>query len=348
MAKPRKSRVVILVLDALGPEFVVPSRMPRLARLAERGAMAPTGGLAELVASTGPCHATLLTGAPLAEHRVLANRVFAADGGIDRDPRVRVPTVLDRAKAAGLRTAVASSDPDILDTINGHSADLAWPASADLDRYGNPRPKYLPDEATVETLIGAVRSGHDLIVGQLQGVDTAVHAYGIDAPETRAAHAVLDEAVGALSGALADGWEDTLLAIVSDHRAEDIVDREPVRLADALAGAADVIEDGSAALVRPHAGRLAVVLARALAVGGVAGICPLDADHLVAWCEPGRAFGRGREIAMAGCHGNLTTRPCVAIVAGGHPAALAAAASIRRTPPSLRMWAGVASAALGV
>ena len=207
-------RVVILVLDALGPEFVRPERMPWLWRLAERGAMAPLGGLAELVASTGPCHSTLLTGAPLAGHGVLANRVFAADGGVDRDPRVRVPTVLDRAKAAGRRTAVASSDPDILNTINGHSADSVWPRAADIDRHGSPPPKYLPDEDCAATLVEMVRAGHELIVGQLQGVDTAVHAYGIDAPETRAAHATVDEAVGALASALADGWEQTLVAIV--------------------------------------------------------------------------------------------------------------------------------------
>jgi len=348
MTSIRKGRAVILVLDALGPEFVEAGRMPWLARLADRGAMAPLGGLAELVASTGPCHATLLTGLPLALHRVLANRTFDADGGIDADPRVRVPTLMDRAKAAGRRVAIAASDPDILVTVNGHGADLAWPKAADIDVLGLPRAKYLPDEATAETLADAVRSGHDLIVGQLQGVDTAVHAFGIDAPETRAAQATLDDIVGALTSALQDSWENTLLVVVSDHRAEDIVNSEPVRLANALSGQAEILEDGSAALVRPHDGKLAEVLACAVATDGVAGLCPIDRRHLVAWCEPGRAFGRGREIAVVGCHGNLTTRPCVAVVAGGHPAAAAAGAAIRRAPPSLRLWAGVAAAALAI
>src|SRR5215470_13998875 len=152
MAAPHKGRVIILVLDALGPEFVDVGRMPWLSRLAERGTAAPLGGLAELVASTGPCHATLLTGAALADHGVLANRIFAANGGIDCDPRVKIPTLLDRAKAAGRRTAIAASDPDILNTVNGHSADLAWPTTADIDRHGSPRPKYLPDTATAQVL----------------------------------------------------------------------------------------------------------------------------------------------------------------------------------------------------
>jgi predicted AlkP superfamily pyrophosphatase or phosphodiesterase len=348
MASSRAGRVVILVLDALGPEFVDAARMPWLSRLAERGAIAALGGIAELVASTGPNHATLLTGASLAAHGVLANRVFAPDGGIDADPRVRIPTLLDRAKAAGRRTAIAASDPDILNTVNGHLADLAWPPAADIDRHGTPRPKYLPDAATAETLIAAVRSGHDLIVGQLQGVDTAVHRYGIDAAETRAARAEIDDIVGAMTSALADLWSDTLLVIVSDHRAEDVADHEPVRLAAALAGLADVIEDGSAALVRPQAGKLAAVLARAIAAAGVAGACPLDGEHLAAWCEPGRVFGRERAITMAGCHGNLTTRPCVAVVAGGHPTVGTAAAAVRRAAPSLRLWAPIAATALAI
>lgn len=341
-------RVVILVLDALGPEFVDAGSMPWLSRLADRGAAARLGGVAELVASTGPCHATLLTGLPLARHGVLANRVFGADGGIDADPRVKVPTLLDRAKAGGRGTAIAASDPDILNTVNGHSADLAWPTVLDISRYGVPQPKYLPDTATAETLIAAVRSGHELIIGQLQGVDTAVHRHGIDAPETRAARAQLDEIVGTLTSALADAWSDTLFVVVSDHRAEDVADRHPVRLAEALSGLADVLEDGSAALVRPNEGKLSAVLARAIATDGVAGTCPLDDEHLVAWSEPGRVFGGDREIAVAGCHGNLTTRACVTVVAGGHPTVAAAAAAVRRAPPSLRLWAPIASAALGI
>jgi len=348
MGSLHTGRVVILVLDALGPEFVDAGRMPWLSRLADRGAVAPLGGVAELVASTGPCHATLLTGVALAGHGVLANRVFAPDGGIDADPRVKIPTLLDRAKGVGRRTAIVASDPDILNTVNGHSADLAWPTALDLDRYGSPRPKYLPDTATAETLIAAVRSGHDLIVGQLQGVDTAVHRHGIDAPETRAVRAEIDDIVGALASALADGWSDTLFVVVSDHRAEDVANRNPVRLADALLDVADVLEDGSAALVRPHDGKLTAVLRDAVATDGVVGVCPIDEKHLVAWCEPGRVFGREREIIMAGCHGNLTTRPCVAVVAGGHPAVGGAAAAVRRAPPSLRLWAQVGAAALAI
>src|SRR5262249_20911015 len=152
--------------------------------------------------------------------------------------------------------------------------DVSWPTAADIAAHGHP--KYLPDEETAERLLAAVGDGHELIIGHLQGVDTAVHAFGIDAPETWAARAVADDIAGAVADALAAAWQDTLLAVVSDHRAEDRVSREPVRLADALSGLADVLEDGSAALVRPHDGKLATVLERALAVPGVAGLSPLD------------------------------------------------------------------------
>jgi len=68
----------------------------------------------------------------------------------------------------------------------------------------------------------------------------------------------------------------------------------------------------------------------------------------VAWCEPGRVFGRERAITMAGCHGNLSTRPCVAVVAGGHPTVKAAAAAVGQAPPSLRLWAPIAARALAI
>ena len=342
------ARAVLLVLDALGPEFVEPGGMPWLARIADRGAMAPLGGLAELVASTGPCHATLLTGAPLGAHGVLANRVFAPDGTVDSDPRVALPTILDRARDHGVPAAICVSDPDILSTVNARGADFAWPRTADRERICSPPPKYMPDDVTAEALQRAIMSGHRLIVGQLQAVDTAVHAHGIDAVETRAARKRIDDIVGALAAALERDWRDTLFMIVSDHRAENIVDRRPVRLAAEMAGMADVIEDGSAAVVRPREGKLAVVLERTCALEGVTGMSPLDNRHLVAWCEPGRAFGREGSVKMAACHGNLTTRPCVAVVAGGHPALESAAAEVLRAPPSQRLWPRLCADVLGV
>src|SRR5437588_2660433 len=68
-------RVVILVLDGFPPHCVSPDVTPTLLRLAEDGALAPEGGITDLVASTAPGHAALLTGTNHTRHGVLANRM---------------------------------------------------------------------------------------------------------------------------------------------------------------------------------------------------------------------------------------------------------------------------------
>jgi predicted AlkP superfamily pyrophosphatase or phosphodiesterase len=238
-------RFVLVVLDGLGPEFVSRELTPRLMALAESGGMALAGGLAELVASTGPGHATLLTGASLVEHGVLANRVFGADGAIDRDPRVRVATILKRARDAGRSAALLVSDPDIRITVRGEEADLCFPQPEVIESAGDARTGYIPDVVTTDAIVAAIDAGHELIMVQLQDVDTSAHASGIDSERTRSARRALDESAGRIAEALRRTWERNVFVIVSDHRMEDVASTEPVRLAAALDGVADVIEDGA-------------------------------------------------------------------------------------------------------
>ena len=336
----------MIVLDGFGPEFVSPDSTPAIDRLAKSHFIAPAGGLADLVASTGPGHATLLTGAPSTVHGVIANRVFDPEGNPTGDVSVRVPTILRRAKNAGRSTAIAVSDPDILNTIHGTEAHFCFPSQADVAEFADEKTGYIPDARTVDVVIDAVLEGYDLIVAQLQHTDTAAHAGGIDSLLASDSRRASDQAVGKIAEALERDWERSLLIVVSDHRAENVVETQPVRLAAALDGLAMVIEDGSAALVRPHDNRLGAVLSRARACTGVAAIMPLDNEHLVAWSEPGYVFGRERPITTRASHGNGTTRPCLSLIAGGHPLVAEVGAHIRRTPPPLQLWAGVAARAL--
>jgi hypothetical protein len=176
---------------------------------------------------------------------------------------------------------------------------------------------------------------------QLQAIDTALHRHGIDDERTRAEHRAADAAVGTLLQALQSEWQRTLCIVVSDHRAENVTDPEPVRLADALDGCAMVIEDGSAALMRCAPEALATALAAARACSGVEAAIPVDAEQAIVWATPGRAFGR-REITYRAVHGNGTTRPGVAIVAGGHADVPGVANHVRQSVPHLASWATVA------
>lgn len=348
MSSNPAARVVMIVLDAFGPEFVSPDRTPAIMRLAESGAIAPAGGLADMVASTGPGHATFLTGVPSTVHGVLANRLFDARFMPTEDVVVRVPTIIRRTKKAGRSTAIAVSDPDILNTVQGKDADHCWPSEATVAGLADAKTGYMPDHLTVNIVLKAIQDGYDLIVAQLQQTDTAAHASGIDSQLARDSHRAADEAVGEIAEALGRDWERSLLVVVSDHRAENVVQSEPVRLAAALEGIASVIEDGSAALVRPTGHDLGALLAHARTCWGVAAITPLDDQHFVAWSEPGLVFGRERPITTQACHGNGTTRPSLALIAGGHPLVAEVGACMRRIPPPLKMWATVAARALEV
>jgi len=355
--------VVIVVLDGFGPEFARADLTPRLLELAaDGGGVAPAGGLGDLVASTAPGHATLFTGVPPPVHGVLAGKVFGPHGQ-PVEPRVAVPTVIDRAVAAGRSTAVIVGDPDILTTVHGIRAHTHWPPGGRLGPETDQLFGYARDAATLEALLPVLEDGTELVIAQLNDADTACHASGIEGSFAIDSYRAADAAVAQIAEALAPDWERTLLAVVSDHRHETTISREPVALREALRDAlgtdVQVIEDGSGALVRGAPGPR--VWRAALRCAGVAGVQPLfdasdtgqagDAsldEDLIVWAEPGRGFGnKGEEVVPLSLHGNITTRPTLAVVAGGHPLVAPTAAAIRASPPPLRSWAGVAAAVLG-
>src|SRR5262249_32710289 len=116
------ARAVVVVLDAVGPEFVREAEMPGLARLARTGGCALAGGLAGSVASPAPGHASLLTGAPENVHGVLANRLWRPDGEVTDRLVAAGPTLHGRVRAAGLTSSLFAGDPDVLNTVRGTEA----------------------------------------------------------------------------------------------------------------------------------------------------------------------------------------------------------------------------------
>jgi predicted AlkP superfamily pyrophosphatase or phosphodiesterase len=336
------TRVILLVLDGCGPEFAQAEEMPALRELAAAGGLAPAGGLADLIASTGPGHATLLTGERPAVHGVLANRLYDDNGGIRLDVRAMVPSILDLAQAAGRSVRAAASDPDILLTVNAETAAWAWPDRAAVLALAEDSTGYLPDELTAEKVVKAVADGTDLIFAQLQDIDTAAHEAGLDSERSSTARRRANQAVARILKAARPDWQRTVLIVLSDHRMENVVSERPVELATALAGMARVMEDGSGALIEPRdMDASGAVCAATLDLPGIGGIARLTARHFAAWTTPGLVFGRGTPIRTRASHGNATTRPCLTVVGGGHPAVAPLARRLRRTPPPLHIWGSV-------
>ncbi len=107
-----KARTVILSIDALQPDFYRTGRYetPNLHRLAAQGASADS---VEVIypSVTYPVHSTLVTGAPIASHGVLSNRVFNWETGPTYDwywdaSNLKVPALWDLVTKSGRKVAL--------------------------------------------------------------------------------------------------------------------------------------------------------------------------------------------------------------------------------------------------
>lgn len=115
--KPAPDRIVVLMsVDGLANFYMddPAADMPTIRKLAAEGAKAASMRASDPTV-TWPNHTTLVTGVPPAKHGVLGNNFFDRvknekvaliwDPVYDKDQIVKVPTIYDIAKAAGLKTA---------------------------------------------------------------------------------------------------------------------------------------------------------------------------------------------------------------------------------------------------
>ena len=123
--------VVIISLDGLAHFYLddPKAEMPTLRKLAAEGVRAEKMW-AVLPTVTWPNHTSIVTGVRPALHGVLGNSLFDREKGVsipliwdsilDKDQIIRVPTIYDVAKEAGLKTAAVTWPG----SRNAHSLDL--------------------------------------------------------------------------------------------------------------------------------------------------------------------------------------------------------------------------------
>jgi predicted AlkP superfamily pyrophosphatase or phosphodiesterase len=342
---------VLLVLDALPVRHVGPDTTPILAGLAAEGGWAPQGGRAVLTSATYPNHATFVTGCDAVGHGLYANHIVR-HGRVVRAWEVgpAVPTLFDACRDRGLRTAAVFGDHHLIGVMGAGAASLHWPTAGvlpsdrPLDGLG-----YMHDDGTIVDQCAAAADSFDLLVGQLNAPDTWAHLYGPDSPAALGAYRETDERVGLLVEALRPSWEETVFVIVSDHDQETVSADGPVDLrAAATAAELDVtvvLEGNGAVVVGPDPTDGAWLDD----VDGVDGVVQLAPDLRFVSAAAGRWFGpAGAHYGLKGMHGGLRTRTQVAIVAGGHPAVNAIAASLESRRPAAEDWAVTLADLLGV
>lgn len=353
-------RVVLISLDAFNHHAVSALATPRMWGLAQGGGVAVGGVAGEMPSVTYVCHASMLTGTSPARHGVTSNAAPSGHPGAVPGwagaSVVRMPTVLDACRAAGVRSAAIAGDWHIL-TIAGAlpgTVDLRWPEgpapddTTERDPFGYATNRALRDALVAAAADPTVR----FLFGHLNETDTAGHLHGPDAPETASSYADADAIVGEALDALRPWWDETVVFVVSDHGMESMRQGGAIdltahpHLADVLAGSMD---EGGAALALVREGVSADAAgAGLLAVPGVASWRETSPGVLLVEAEPGFVFARGMTKHIAGIHGGPGTRQTTAIVGGGHPAAVRIAARLSSGDVTIRDWAPTIAGLLGL
>ena len=338
------ARVVLAILDAFPHQRVSAGLTPHLWSLAAEGGRAPEGGRAVLSASTYPNHATFVTGVDPREHGILTSNV-RVEGELRPAQEVgpAAPTLFDHCRSAGLRSAGVFGDQNLVGVCGARAADTHWPPQGVLPENA-PRGAfgYGADRAVLDALGKLDLDGLDLLVLQLDEVDTARHRHGPDAPEALEQCRATDAAFGQALERLRPRWRDTIVIAVSDHDHEAVREGAIDLAKEAAARGLDVLvdHDGTSAVV--HGSVEHSVL---LELPGVSDARTLAPDCTLVWGEPGQAFGI--DWGLKAQHGSPRTTTQMAIVGGGHPAVRELGERIAATAPPATLWAGLVRELLG-
>ncbi len=316
-----KQRVVVISIDGFAAFYWddPQARLPRLRRLAERGALA-SGMETVFPSTTWPTHVSMVTGVSPRSHGVVANHILNRDTRVAEDltgdpiydapALLRAPTVYDLAHAAGLRTAAidwpATRNATTLDfnlpffkdqrVFETQTARAVW---EELVALGYPMhrqgewallPKRFHKDEMVGRLAAHVARRHEpaLLLLHFLCVDSLQHLHGPRSPEAYWALEYVDGLIGRFLDSLPDPALDrTSVFVVSDHgflpSRREIRPNVRLRKLGGQRLARFVMNHGAGALYRLDADAAAVdQLAREIAtMEGVSGMwTPADYDAL--------------------------------------------------------------------
>lgn len=299
-----RPRVVVISIDGFAAFYWTDpqARLPRLRRLADRGAVADA---METVfpSTTWPTHVSMVTGVSPSAHGVVANHILnrqtrttedlTGDPIYDAPALLRAPTVYDLAHRAGLRTAAIDwpatrnattlhfnlpffKDQRVFET---QTARAVW---EELTALGFPMhrqgewallPKRLHKDEMVGRVAAHVALRHEpaLLLVHFLCVDSLQHLHGPRSPEAYWALEYVDGLIGRFLDTLGDpDLGRTTVFVVSDHgflpSHREIRPNVRLRKLGALREARFVMNHGAGALYRLDADAGAVEqLAREIA-----------------------------------------------------------------------------------
>jgi predicted AlkP superfamily pyrophosphatase or phosphodiesterase len=203
---PRLRHVLIISVDGLRSDALLRARAPVIRDLMARGSFS-MWAMTVPMALTLPSHTSMLTGVPVATHRIDWNGQPPAN----RDPNPQRPTLFEIAKAAGFSTALAA----------GKSKFVALLKRGTLDRSYVPRKgEDVSDAAVTDTVVAWIaHRAPEVLFVHLPDVDGAGHSLGWGSDPQLEAIAGADSCIGRLLAALERRRlrDSTLVIVSADH-----------------------------------------------------------------------------------------------------------------------------------
>ena len=214
---PRK--ILIICVDGLGPEYLQASPTPNMDRMSRAGSFAI--GESVIPSVTNVNNVSIVTGVPPSVHGITSNYMVdmatGAETYMESAEHLCYPTVLTRAKGAGLSTAVLTAKKKLLRLL-GIGVDYALsaeePDATIVESIGPAPDIYSPDvNLWLFRALGIVLRDRDPDLVYCATTDGMMHKYPPEAPESLEHVHGLDRILGDI---VADN-SDREVYVTADH-----------------------------------------------------------------------------------------------------------------------------------
>jgi phosphonoacetate hydrolase len=215
-----EQRTVIAMLDGLGLDYATAQPLPTLDRIRAQGGYAPVRAMMPSVTNTN--NVSIACGAPPAEHGITGNFYFDPDTGtgdyMEDQAFVLVPTVLERARDRGVRSALLTSKEKTVRLL-GRGADIAVAAEnppPELTRRYGPAPEIYSAEINHwlwKVAVDILRNQPEIGLLYVHTTDFPMHAW---APQDERSQEHL-RGLDALIGEALQAAPDACLLATADH-----------------------------------------------------------------------------------------------------------------------------------
>ncbi len=213
-------RVVIVMIDGFGKDYLEASEMPNLKRLMARGFAKTVRGVMPSVTNVN--NASIACGVWPEEHGITGNSFFDEAKGsaeyMENSAYLRSSTVFERAAHRGVKSALLTAKKKTVALLSqGTTIAIAAeaPSADEVSRYG-PAPAIYSREINYwlwEAAVNLLRNRPEIHLLYVHTTDYPMHTWAPSAPESREHLSKIDELIGRAAAAA----PDAAFLITADH-----------------------------------------------------------------------------------------------------------------------------------